>query len=77
MKSKGFSSIVTKDIDNHSGESLWRKYRDIKAFVINEISDIYASCMPQCLSQLRLELQLQLTPRQKPSFDMQPFLLNL
>ena len=46
MKSKGFSSIVTKDIDNHSGESLWRKYRDIKAFVINEISDIYASCMP-------------------------------
>ena len=46
MKSKGFSSIVTKDIDIHSGESLWRKYRDIKAFVINEISDIYASCMP-------------------------------
>ena len=39
MKSKGFSSIIAKDIDIHSGESLWRKYRDINAFVIN------ASCM--------------------------------
>ena len=46
LKSKGFSSSLTKEEDLHSGESLWRKFRDIKSFVVNEISHAYSKCMP-------------------------------
>ena len=42
LKSRGFSSPVTKGGDLHTGVSLWRKYREIKSFIINDISDILA-----------------------------------
>ena len=45
-KSRGFSSAVSKEGDLHSGDSLWRKYREIKSFVVNDISDIFARNMP-------------------------------
>jgi hypothetical protein len=49
LRSKNFLSRTCLDSDLHTGDSLWRKYAEIKKIICNDFTDIYQNMITRKL----------------------------
>ena len=46
MRTKNFLNPSCKPSDAHIGESVWRKFKDIRRYIANEMNSVFTQCLP-------------------------------